>query len=835
MSAILRISDGSRSSKQHLCPPLAPDLCTDARDAAPTSLVPLRPKRVVARRGSSSPPVSGQACALVAPTTAATLNFASLGVQRQRIDATLSESTVRTWAMDAASELGGIYAYETMPRTVEAMLHSGWNLRCDTKKYAHRGLSLLSAEIKGVVDSTVRCPEELRVQEFRRFAPQLLTRDEFNSWHFTFYFDLRPYVRADAMFNLLITLFVIVLLVVGALLFSHDANTLLLRPVEQMVERVEAIRANPLVAMNMSEDEAKAEEAARELASCESRLVPGRLLASLSSCKRCSGRQTQQPMETAILERTIIKLGTLLALGFGEAGANIIAQNISSSSSAGVNAMVPGTCVNTIIGVVRVRGFSVATEVLQSRINNFCNQIAEIVHGICHEFHGGVNKNNGDGFLVIWRLDKDQHREHTQRLADMSVVAFATILGALHPSSLLSEYLLHPAMQNRLGASDCHVNLSFGLHSGWAIEGAVGSEFKIDASYLSPNVSIATSIERATETYGVSFLVSHKAIELCSTEIGAKCRLIDCVIIIGSAAPTKLHCVDLDSAAITVDVLEFFFGSVAQSADQTAPESKPLAPALCVDARDAAPTILVPLRPKGVVARHGSSSPPVSGQACALVAPTTAATLNFASLGVQRQRINVLELFGSVEQSADQAAPESKLCASTDVGRGQVPVAGPLRQLPDLLEYQLLLEVTVAALQQMRWVLVATVTYMCSVGLPAAGLERRHAPMQRGAHAKAAVTSTATLCRTLPVRHASECIAPRNCARRLGFGAAWCTACLWQWLTFGLLEGAEPCSLLQLASWRVRNHVKAPFLCATRVCAFAPRKCARRLVLVLPG
>ena len=29
-------------------------------------------------------------------------------------------------------------------------------------------------------------------------------------------------------------------------------------------------------------------------------------------------------METAILEKTIIKLGSLLALGFGEAGANII-------------------------------------------------------------------------------------------------------------------------------------------------------------------------------------------------------------------------------------------------------------------------------------------------------------------------------------------------------------------------------------------------------------------------------------------------------------------------------------------------------------------------------
>lgn len=35
------------------------------------------------------------------------------------------------------------------------------------------------------------------------------------------------------------------------------------------------------------------------------------------------------------------------------------------------------------------------------------------------------------------------------------------------------------------------VNMGFGLHQGWAIEGAIGSDFKIDASYLSPNVNMA--------------------------------------------------------------------------------------------------------------------------------------------------------------------------------------------------------------------------------------------------------------------------------------------------------------------------------------------------------
>jgi len=42
------------------------------------------------------------------------------------------------------------------------------------------------------------------------------------------------------------------------------------------------------------------------------------------------------------------------------------------------------------------------------------------------------------------------------------------------------------------------VDMGFGLHQGWAIEGAIGSVFKIDASYLSPNVNMASRLEAAT-------------------------------------------------------------------------------------------------------------------------------------------------------------------------------------------------------------------------------------------------------------------------------------------------------------------------------------------------
>ena len=54
-----------------------------------------------------------------------------------------------------------------------------------------------------------------------------------------------------------------------------------------------------------------------------------------------------------------------------------------------------------------------------------------------------------------------------------------------------------PALKSHL--PNFKVRMGFGLHYGWAIEGAIGSNFKIDASYLSPNVNIASRLEAATK------------------------------------------------------------------------------------------------------------------------------------------------------------------------------------------------------------------------------------------------------------------------------------------------------------------------------------------------
>lgn len=71
--------------------------------------------------------------------------------------------------------------------------------------------------------------------------------------------------------------------------------------------------------------------------------------------------------------------------------------------------------------------------------------------------------------------------------------------------------------------------MGFGLHLGWAIEGAIGSSFKIDASYLSPHVNVSSRLEAATKQYGVPLLISEELHRYLSERMQIICRMIDFV------------------------------------------------------------------------------------------------------------------------------------------------------------------------------------------------------------------------------------------------------------------------------------------------------------------
>ena len=117
----------------------------------------------------------------------------------------------------------------------------------------------------------------------------------------------------------------------------------------------------------------------------------------------------------------------------------------------------------------------------------------------------------------------------------MALFSFIKILAKINKLSHILDYRKDAALNERMPGYS--VKMGFGLHQGWAIEGAIGSFFKIDASYLSPNVNMASRLEYATKQYGVPLLVSGPFQKLCTDEIKAYLRGVDTVTVKGSILP----------------------------------------------------------------------------------------------------------------------------------------------------------------------------------------------------------------------------------------------------------------------------------------------------------
>ena len=95
-------------------------------------------------------------------------------------------------------------------------------------------------------------------------------------------------------------------------------------------------------------------------------------------------------------------------------------------------------------------------------------------------------------------------------------------------------------------APNFKIDMGFGLHLGYGIEGPVGSEFKMEATYLSPNVNIAARLETATKQFGVNLLISGELYNLLTEDLKELCRYVDCVTVKGSTEPIDLYTIDIN-------------------------------------------------------------------------------------------------------------------------------------------------------------------------------------------------------------------------------------------------------------------------------------------------
>lgn len=295
--------------------------------------------------------------------------------------------------------------------------------------------------------------------------------------------------------------------------------------------------------------------------------------------------EPQGDYETNMLEETLSKIGGLLQVGFGVAGTEIIAKNMGGAGE--LNVMIPGKKITSIFGFGIIEGFTEMCSVLEENIITYINTIADIVHTDANTYYGAANKNIGCAFLLAWKIcngtlpglrdprdtgnnimdestKKDKRKDifaihqgngkksrniTPTELVDSALAAVLKMRVDLESANTtakgsLRQFCENPNVISTFG-KDFQVHLGFGLHIGWAIEGAIGSKYKIDASYLSPNVNMAARLEAATGQFSVPMLLSEWFVNELSAPAKRLCRKIDRVTVKGSTIPMEMWTFDI--------------------------------------------------------------------------------------------------------------------------------------------------------------------------------------------------------------------------------------------------------------------------------------------------
>ena len=363
--------------------------------------------------------------------------------------------------------------------------------------------------------------------------------------------------RVASKFSLIKTSIIVFGLSVAVILFSRDAETLVIDPIERMIKLVKKLADNPLASLYKDQTEEGAEG-----------------------------------FETNLLETTLEKISSLLQVGFGVAGAQIIQSNMGSGGD--LDVMIPGKKITAVFGFGIMEEFTNTCSCLEEEMCTYINTIAKIIHDNTCAYHGAPNKNIGSAFLLVWKicdgvlpglrdlrdasgeeLEAERKAELRKNIGVMSSGA-GTVERKLSPQELVDSALVG-VLKMRVDLNFANdeggtleefkrnnkivdyyngqfeVDMGFGLHIGWAIEGAIGSNYKIDASYLSPNVNMAARLEAATHQFGTPLLVSGPFVNEMSPAARAMCRKIDVVTVKGSQIPLELWTCDIsnfDSACL---------------------------------------------------------------------------------------------------------------------------------------------------------------------------------------------------------------------------------------------------------------------------------------------
>jgi class 3 adenylate cyclase len=362
-------------------------------------------------------------------------------------------------------------------------------------------------------------------------------------------YSVRTKLKYLAYIGLIRSFVIMMILFLFFFKFKNDIKSLVVDPLEIMIKTVEKIAKDPINANNIKD------------------LEQAILNISKKKKRREFNNNGDIMYEIETIRSSITKISRIMISVLGDSGCEIIKHNLNINQE--ITYYNHGRRVYGVFGFCEIRNFLEINECLQEDAVLLVNEIAEIVHRIVYIYGGAINKNFGEQFLVIWKIkSKDvtinkkgillfnKESEDLRFICDQAMIAFLSILIEINNSPKILKYMKNEKIIKKI--KNFKVKMGFGLHIGWAIEGTVGSTFKIEASYVGAYVNMAAKLNSATKVYGVSILFSDDIFELLSPEIREHCRMIDRVKIKGLLKPVVLYTVEVNlDLTVKKDYVDF--------------------------------------------------------------------------------------------------------------------------------------------------------------------------------------------------------------------------------------------------------------------------------------
>lgn len=249
-------------------------------------------------------------------------------------------------------------------------------------------------------------------------------------------FDNGIRLRLEALLNLIKTLFICLILSTSSYFFIRDTNTLVIEPIDSIISKIRTISNNPMEALNAKEDRDYLQEKNE---------VPKKK-------KTCCEKKGDEVMETAVLDKTITKIASLLAMGLGENGSNILSRSLRNNLDQELNPMIEGRKTVAVYSYCEIKNFYEIFKVLKEDVLVFVNDLAEIVHDICDENFGLPDKNLGEAFSLIWSIEEEYTKVNpvsneleaikcnvVTQLSDAAVITILEILMEVYKTGKLAK------------------------------------------------------------------------------------------------------------------------------------------------------------------------------------------------------------------------------------------------------------------------------------------------------------------------------------------------------------------------------------------------------------